>query len=59
MPIKLCIEVSVPSQESERSCICLRDIDFASFCDFLMDFGIVVFFVLFSFYDHVTLTCLR
>ena len=45
MPIKLFIEVSVPSQESERSCICLRDIDFASFCDFLMDFGIVVFFV--------------
>jgi hypothetical protein len=26
---KTFIEVSVPSQESERSCICFRDIDFA------------------------------
>ena len=28
------IEVSVPSQESVRSYLCVRDIDFASFHDF-------------------------
>ena len=38
----LFIEVPVPIQESERSCICvLRGIDFTSFCDFDIWFGIV------------------
>jgi len=30
----LCIEMLVPSQENERSCIRVRGIDFASFYDF-------------------------
>ena len=29
----LLITVPVPSQESERSCICVKGIDFASFCN--------------------------
>ena len=34
----LFIEVPVSSQESERSCICVSDIDFASLYDFSIDF---------------------
>ena len=30
----LVIVVPVPSQESDRTCDCVRDIDFASFYDF-------------------------
>jgi hypothetical protein len=31
------IEVAVPSQESEQSCICVRGIDFSSFFDFAIE----------------------
>ena len=45
----LFIEVPVPRQDSERSCICVRCIDFASFYDFDIYFGIVptVWYILF------------
>jgi hypothetical protein len=42
------IQVPVPSQESERSCMYIRCIDFASFYNIDSDFGIVL--ILFRFY---------
>ena len=51
----LFIEVPVPSQESQRSCICGSGIDFTSFYDFLLDFGAVltVWYVWFWFYQLI------
>jgi hypothetical protein len=41
-PLCIAIGVSVPTHESEPSCICvLWGIDFASFYDFPLDFGTV------------------
>ena len=42
------IQVPVPSQESERSCMYIRCIDFASFYNIDSDFGIAL--ILFRFY---------
>ena len=35
---QLVIEVTVPSQEGERSCICIRGIHFVSFYDLSIEF---------------------
>ena len=52
----LFIEVPAPSQESERSCICVLG-DFASFFDFNIDFVIVVFFVFYFIKQILNLKC--
>ena len=45
----LVIEVHVPRQESEQSCICMLEVECVSFCDFLLDFRTGIFIFAFHF----------
>lgn len=57
------IEVPVPCQESELSCMCVRDIDFATVCRiFSLDFGTVPrVWYFFSFYctGHISIFVIK
>ena len=57
---KVSYDETVPSQESKLSCICVGGIDFAYLYDFYIEFGTVptvVFFVCFSFYIFILISC--